>query len=141
MINKIRKAIVGGLLGTAAMTLVLFGGPMFGIPKISPPQMLSSMFRFSILDGWLVHFMIGIIFATMYVLVIRTLLNKNKIINVIWKGTIFGVFAFIFGQIMISILSALFTEAPPIVGSVIPMMMESILGHVTFGIVVALYVK
>jgi len=139
MTNKIRKAIVGGILGTTAMTMVLFGAPLVGIPKLNPPQMLSSMFSFPILDGWLMHFMIGIIFAMMYVFVIRRILKK--IHSTMWKGTIFGVFAFIFGQIMISILGALFTEAPPMEGSVIEMMMESVLGHLTFGIVVALYVN
>jgi len=137
MINKIQKGIVGGILGTTVMTFVLFGAPIFGIPKLSPPQMLSAMLGFPILDGWLLHFMIGIIFAMMYVFVIRTLFKK--ISNVIWKGTIFGVFAFIFGQIMITILGTLFTEAPPMAWSVIPVIMESLLGHVTFGIVVALY--
>jgi uncharacterized membrane protein YagU involved in acid resistance len=137
MINKIRKAIVGGLLGTTAMTLVLFGSPLVGIPKLSPPQLLSTMLGLSIIDGWLLHFLIGIIFAMMYVFVIRMLLKKVS--NVMWKGTIFGVFAFIFGQIMISILGTLFTEAPPMAGSMISMMMMSLLGHLTFGIVVALY--
>jgi len=83
--------------------------------------------------------MIGIVFAMMYVFVIRRILKG--ISSTMLKGAIFGVFAFIFGQIMISILGALFTEAPPMAGSIIPLMMESILGHVTFGIVVALYVK
>jgi len=137
MINKIRKAIVGGLLGTAIMTFVLFGAPLVGIPKLSPPQMLSTMLGFPILGGWLMHFMIGIIFAMMYVFAIRQFLKKVS--NVMWKGTIFGVFAFIFGQIMIAILGALFTEAPSMAGGMIEMMMESMLGHVTFGIVVALY--
>ena len=139
MINKIQKAIVGGILGTAAMTLVLFGAPLVGIPELRPPQMLSAMFGFPILDGWLMHFMIGIIFAMMYVFVISKILKK--IGSTMWKGTIFGVFAFIFGQIMITILGTLFTEAPPIAGSIVHVMMESILGHLIFGIVVVLYVN
>jgi len=56
------------------------------------------MFGFPILEGWLMHFMIGIIFAMMYVFVIRRILKKIR--NTMWKGTIFGVFAFLFGQIM-----------------------------------------
>jgi uncharacterized membrane protein YagU involved in acid resistance len=137
MINKIRKGIVGGILGTTFMTFVIFGGPLVGLPKVSPPQMLSSMFGFPILDGWLMHFIIGIIFAMMYVFAIGRILKK--IINAMLKGAIFGVFAFIFGQFMINILGALFTEAPPMTGSVLQIMMESLLGHITFGIVVALY--
>ena len=137
MINKIQKAIVGGLLGTTVMTMVLFGAPLFGVPKLSPPQMLSSMLAFPILDGWLMHFMIGIVFAMMYVFVIRRILKG--ISSTMLKGAIFGVFAFIFGQIMISILGTLFTEAPPMESSMISMVMMSLLGHLTFGIAVALY--
>ena len=137
MINKIQKAVVGGVLGTTAMTLILFGTPMVGVPKLSPPQMLVSMFGFPILAGWLMHFIIGIIFAMMYAFVIRRILKK--ISSTMLKGAIFGVFAFIFGQIMISILGTLFTEAPPMEGSVTQIMLESMLGHLTFGIVVALY--
>jgi len=139
MINKIRKAIVGGILGTTAMTLVLFGAPIAGIPKLSPPQMLRAMFGFPILDGWLMHFMIGIIFAMMYVFVIHRILKKIR--TTLWKGAIFGVVAFLFGQIMITILGILFTQVPPMADSVPVMMMESVLGHLTFGIVVVLYVN
>jgi len=134
-----RKAIVGGILGTMAMTLVLFVAPIAGLPKLSPPQLLSAMFGFPMRDGWLMHFMIGIIFATMYVFVIYRILKKIR--TTFWKGAIFGVFAFLFGQIMITISDILFTKTPLMAGSMPAMMMESVLGHFTFGIVVVLYVN
>ncbi len=139
MINKIQKAIIGGILGTTVMTFVLFGAPLVGLPKLSPPQMLSTMFGFPMLEGWLMHFMIGINFAMIFVFAIGRVLKKIN--NTMLKGAIFGVFAFIFGQIMISILGTLFNEAPSVAGSMMQVMMESILGHLSFGIVVVLYVN
>ena len=136
MINKIRKSVVGGMLGTTAMTLVLFGAPGVGLPQLSPPQMLSSMLDFPILYGWLLHFMIGIIFAMMYVFVISRILKK--IHSTMWRGTVLGVFAFIFGQIMINILGTLFAEAPPMAGGMVQTMIVSVLGHLVFGMTVAL---
>jgi len=138
MTNQIQKAFVGGIIGTAAMTLVMFGASIMGMPKMSPPHMLSMMLGFPTMVGWFMHFMIGIIFAMMYVFVINKMLKK--ISRALLKGAIFGVFAFIFGQVMIAILGTIFWS-PPMEGSMMLAMIESILSHLIFGIVVALDVK
>ncbi len=43
MKTKISEAVIGGLVGTDAMTMVMFVAPLMGIPKMSPPSMLSMM--------------------------------------------------------------------------------------------------
>jgi hypothetical protein len=40
--------------------------PCDGIPKMSPPALLSMMMGVSIAVGWIMHCMIGIIFAIAY---------------------------------------------------------------------------
>ncbi len=138
MTNKIQKAIIGGIIGTAAMTMVTLIAPMMGMPKMSPPAMLSMMIGFPIIVGWMMHFMIGIIFAMMYAFILLNMLKK--ISNNILKGVIFGMFAFIFGQIMIAIMGAMF-PMPPMEGSVMLMVLGSIIGHLVFGIVAVQFIK
>jgi len=138
MINKIQKTLIGGIIGTAVMTLVMMIAPMMGMPKMSPPEMLSMMMGFSIVVGWMMHFMIGVIFAMAYAFFFINVVKKVS--NNILKGAIFGMAAFIFAQIMMAIMGMMF-PMPPMEGNMILMMVGSIMGHVIFGITVAMFVK
>ncbi len=60
MKNSFSKGVIGGFVGTIAITIVGYMAPLMGLPKMSPPQMLSDMMGFSIVVGWIMHFMIGI---------------------------------------------------------------------------------
>ena len=77
MKTKIQKSVLGGLVGTAVMTLVIFLAPMMGMPKMNPAEMLSSMMGVPILIGWIMHFMTGIIFALGYVFLLS---NRHSVI-------------------------------------------------------------
>jgi hypothetical protein len=138
MTTKIKQALIGGIIGTAVMTFVMMIAPMMGMPKMSPPAILSMMMGFPVGIGWMMHFMIGIIFAMAYSFFIINLVKKvgNKIL----KGAIFGMAAFIFAQIMMAIMGMVF-PMPPMEDSMILMMVGSIMGHVIFGITVAIFVK
>jgi len=136
---KISQAITGGIVATIAMTLFMMIVPMMGMPKMNVPEMLSGMMVFSIITGWLMHFMIGITLALIYAFPFANLLKK--ISNKIFKGAIFGLAVFLLAQIRFAILGAMFSGMPPPEGSMELMMIGSILGHVIFGIVVALFVK
>lgn len=138
MTNKIQQAILGGLAGTAVMTVVTLLAPMIGMPKMSPPEMLSMMLGFPIAVGWVMHFIIGVTFALAYVFFFINWVRK--ISSNILKGAIFGMVAFIFAQIMLSIMGMMF-PMPPMEGSMLLVMVGSILGHIVFGITVALVVK
>lgn len=120
------------------MTFVMMIAPMMGMPKMSPPAILSMMMGFPVGIGWMMHFMIGIIFAMAYSFFIINLVKKvgNKIL----KGAIFGMAAFIFAQIMMAIMGMVF-PMPPMEDSMMLMMVGSIMGHVIFGITVAIFVK
>ncbi|MDP2208519.1 MAG: hypothetical protein Q8K98_07070 [Bacteroidota bacterium] len=138
MTNKIQTALIGGIIGTAVMTMVMMIAPMLGMPKMNPPAMLSMMMGFPIVVGWMMHFMIGIIFAMAYAFFFLNVLKK--ISNNILKGAIFGMAVFIFAQIMMAIMGMMM-PMPPMEGSMLLMMMGSIMGHVIFGITVAMFVK
>lgn len=138
MTTKIKQALIGGIIGTAVMTLVMMIAPMMGMPKMSPPEMLSMMMGFPIVVSWMMHFMIGVIFAMAYAFFFINVVKKVS--NNILKGAIFGMAAFVFAQIMMAIMGMMF-PMPPMEGSMMLMMVGSIMGHVIFGITVALFVK
>ena len=138
MTNKIQKTIIGGIIGTAVMTAVMMIAPIMGMPKMSPPAMLSMMMGIPITVGWLMHFMIGIIFAIAYTFFFINAVRK--ISSNILKGAIFGMAVFLFAQIIMAIMGMMF-PMPPMEGSMMLMMIGSIMGHVIFGITVALFVK
>ena len=139
MNNKIQQTLMGGIIATAVMSVVMMLGAAMGMPKMSPPQMLATMMGVSIIVGWLLHFMIGIIFAFGYSYLLMNAVRKVN--SNILKGGIFGVAAFIFAQIARAILDGMMGGLPPMEGSVVLIMMGSIMGHIIFGIVVALFVK
>lgn len=133
MNNKIQKSILAGIIGTAIMTVVMMVAPMMGMPKMSPPEMLSGMLGMPIFVGWIMHFMIGIIFAFTYTYLC---IFKWKISNVYLKGAVFGIIAFVFAQIMMAIMGSMM-PMPAMEGSMILIMMGSLMGHIIFGMVVS----
>ena len=133
MISKTKKTILAGIIGTIIMTLVMMIAPMMGIPKMSPPQMLSGMLEMPIIIGWVMHFMIGITFAFAYTYLI---VSKIKICNLYLKGAVFGIIAFVFAQIMMKIMGMMF-PMPKMEGSMVLTAIGSLMGHIIFGIAVA----
>nr|WP_158841037.1 hypothetical protein [Polaribacter sp. L3A8] len=121
------------------MTAFMMIAAIIGMPKMSPPKMLATMMGLPILVGWIMHFMIGVIFALVYAFYFMNLL-KSINSNVL-KGVIFGVAAFIFAQIAMAILGAIKGGMPASEDSVLLIMVAGIVGHIVFGIVVALLVK
>jgi len=105
---------------------------------MNPPAMVSMMLGVPMFVGWLLHFMIGIIFAISYALLFINLLSKVS--SNILKGVIFGFAAFAFAQIMLAIMG-LMLPMPPMDGSMMMNMIGSIIGHIIFGITVALMVE
>lgn len=60
-------AIIAGLVGTIAISMVMAMTPKMGMPKMDIVDMLSTMFgKPNLMLGWMMHFMMGIIFALIY---------------------------------------------------------------------------
>ena len=137
MNTKISKSILGGIVGTIIMTIVMMIAPMMGMPKMSPPAMLANMLDMPLVVGWVMHFMIGVIFAFAYTYLFAP---KVKINNLFVKGAVFGFVVFIFAQIMLAIMGAML-PMPKMEGSMILMMIGSIMGHIIYGMAVSKTVK
>ncbi len=139
MSNKITLSLLGGIVATGVMTVVMIISPMMGMPKMSPPALLAMMMGVPIGIGWLMHFMIGIIFALSYAFFFINVVKKVN--GNILKGAIFGISAFVFAQIAMAVMGAMFGGMPPMEGSMALVMIGSLMGQIIFGIVVALFVK
>ncbi|MEO6556344.1 MAG: DUF6789 family protein [Ferruginibacter sp.] len=99
MKNKITQTIVAGLVATAIMTVVGLMAPYMGLPKMNPAEMLSGMMGVSLMVGYLMHCMIGIIFAAVYVYLFN---KKVHIGSKLVKGVLFGFAIFVFAQVMMN---------------------------------------
>ena len=64
---NIIAAIISGLAGTIAMTLLMSMAPMLGMPNMDIVGMLSTMFgKANRTPGWAFHLMMGSVFALIY---------------------------------------------------------------------------
>lgn len=141
MQNKIQQSVISGIAATVVMTLLMVVGGAMGMPKMNPPDMLSPMMGIPVAMGWVIHFLIGTIFAAGYVFFFNKWLRK--IGNRVFRGAVYGVIAFIVAQIGFPVMEAVFGSGtmPAPEGSMALMMIGSVMGHVVFGIVIALLVK
>lgn len=139
---SILKSIIGGTIATIVMTLVMLLAPFMGLPEMNAAKMLSDMMHIPLALGWIMHFMIGVIFAITYGLFIIGWLRKIN--SSILKGTIFGIAVFVFAQIMMAAIEAVMpasnSQVPDVHPNVALMMVGSVLGHLVYGVVVALLV-
>lgn len=139
MSTKLQSSIIGGIVATIAMTIVIFVAPMMGMPKMNPPKMLAVTMGMPVAVGWIMHFIIGIIFALGYGYLF--LPKAQKIGSKIAKGAIYGVIIFVFGLIMNQIMGAIFPNMPAPKGDMVMVIIAKLMVHVVFGIVVALFFK
>ena len=139
MKTKISQAAIGGIVATLVMTMVMFVAPYMGLPKMNAAAMLSMMMGVPVLIGWGIHFMIGIIFALAYTFLFVPILKKVN--NRIVKGTIFGLAVFVFAQLMIAVMGAIFGGMSSPEGSMLLVLIGGIIGHIIYGIVVSLLIK
>lgn len=136
MNTKIQKSIMAGMAGTAVMSIVMFIALMMGMPKMNPAAMLSGMMGLPVIIGWVMHFMIGIIFAAMYVYLFNSNIHiQSKII----KGALFGFIVFVFAQLMMFVMGKMFSM-PMAQDNMLMMMIGSLIGHLVFGIIISLIV-
>ena len=80
-------AIIAGLVGTVAISMVMAMAPKMGMPKMDIVDMLSTMFgKPNRMLGWMMHFMMGIIFALIYAFIWSAGIGSPTWLN----GLIFG---------------------------------------------------
>lgn len=130
--SKFLKAVIAGIVATAIMTVVGVMAPYMGLPKMNPAEMLSGMLGVSLALGWIMHFMVGIIFASAYVYWFDPTVRIN---NAFWKGLVFGLAVFVFAQMMMFLMGMFITMPTP--ENPMLMMLGSLIGHFVYGVFVA----
>lgn len=143
---NILGAIIAGIAGTIIMTLVLVMGPKMGMPKMDIVGMLGSMFseKSNRTLGLILHFMMGIVFAVIYVLLWNAGIGY---MSVLW-GAIFGAVHWLISGLMMGIMGKMnaavragVMENPGIymlnTGGV-KAFMGGLIGHILYGVTVAL---
>ncbi|MFZ6013661.1 MAG: DUF6789 family protein [Bacteroidota bacterium] len=129
--NKFVKAVLAGIAATAIMTVFGVAAPLVGLPKINPAEMLMAMLGISAALSWIIHFLIGVIFASSYVYGFDPLVKIN---SGFWKGIFFGFAVFVFAQIMLFIIGLL--KPMPAPENPTLMIVASVLGHLVYGVFV-----
>lgn len=135
MENKIAQTIIAGMIATVIMTVVGLIAPRMGLPRMNPAGMLSGMMELPLVMGYVVHVMIGVIFAAVYVYLFSP---KVRIGNKLLKGLVFGFAVFAFAQIMMFVIGLM--KAMPSMEDKMLIMIGSLIGHLVYGIVIALMV-
>lgn len=130
---NVGKSILGGFVGTLAMTLMMYKiGPMMGMMKMDIAAMLGNM-----LGGWtmgmMMHFINGtIIFPLIYVLLLFHLLPGPPAV----KGLTWGTILWLLAQLMVmpimggGVFSSKMGGKTAVVGSLV--------GHIVYGALLGL---
>lgn len=131
------KAVLAGVVATAVMSLIGFYlAPMMGMPKMDFGMMLGTnnpMMAMPYWAGWAIHFMMGIIFALVFVKVVAPMLKGAYLI----RGLVFGLVLFLLAQLIVMPLmgNGVFS------GGHMPAIMGSLVGHLVFGALLGLLSK
>lgn len=138
-------AIVAGLVGTAVISLLMAMGPRMGMPRMAIWEMLGSMFspEGNLGLGWALHFMMGSIFAVIYAALWAIGLGAP---TPFW-GALFGAVHFIVAGVVMGAMPMLHAgikagtvRAPGalMLNAGVMGLMGGLIGHVVYGLVVAL---
>jgi uncharacterized membrane protein YagU involved in acid resistance len=143
---NILGAIVAGIVGTIVMTIVMVMAPKMGMPKMDIVGMLGSMFSAegNRSVGMVIHLMMGVVFAIIYALLWQAGIGS---VGLLW-GVIFGAGHWLVSGAMMAGMGMMHAgvkagtvNAPGIYmtnNGGIMAFMGGLIGHVIFGLVVAL---
>ena len=133
----LRDAIIAGSTGRMAMLLLIYGGPLIGLPRIDVVSMLGSLAAPNKQDavtlGGAIHFSMGVLFAIIYVALWSIGIGKP----LWWWGIVFGA---IHGLLVIALLYRFTHNYPQLSESLnsFPVWASILLNHIVFGVVVSL---
>ena len=121
-----KKVVLGGLVGTAAMTIVgVWGAPLMGLAPMNPAGMLAGAMGGMVAAGWVAHFMIGIVLAIGYALVASHLPGPP-----IARGALYSLVPWLMAQLVVIPMMGM-----PVFSGSIMMAVGSLVGHLVYGAV------
>jgi hypothetical protein len=133
----IRNAVIAGSTGRMAMLLLIYGGPLIGLPRIDVVSMLGSLAAPNKQDavtlGGAIHFSMGVLFAIIYAAFWSIGIGRPTW----WWGVIFGT---IHGILVILLVFALTHRHPQLSASFNGLLVavSILLDHIVFGVIVSL---
>src|SRR5260370_27201408 len=132
----IRDAVVEGRYGRMVMLLIIYGGPLTGLPRIDVVSLLGSLAAPNKQDavtlGGAIHFSMGVLFALIY-----STLWSEGIGSPTWSwGLIFGA---VHGVLVIAQLFTMMRLFPQLAGqfNTFLVILSILITHMVFGVVVA----
>jgi uncharacterized membrane protein YagU involved in acid resistance len=129
---NVTRAVATGLIATASMTALLLIEPAVGLPEIAIGQLLSTSlsvttahFSAGPAAGWLVHFVVGVLWAILYA---RLLLGRLPG-SPVSRGLLYGFLVFLLAEaVLLPIVGAgFFSRGDP------SMLIGALLGHLVYG--------
>lgn len=130
-------AIAAGLMGTGIMTMMMYTAPKMGMPRMDILGLLGTMFTFNRSSAtWLgaaIHSMMGIMFAIVYALAWTAGFGNATWLWGLAFGYVHGVAAILMMPLILRV-----HPSPPKMDGGIKTMVGQIVGHMVFGLLVAL---
>lgn len=130
---NVKRIVVAGTAGTAAMTMLMLVAPLMGLPKMAIGEMLGGFLGIGTTAGWVMHFLIGLTLAAIYAGVFASRLPGSAVM----RGAVYGIGVFVLAQLV---------AGPMMGGGVfsggnVLMIAGSLMGHLVYGgLVGGLYV-
>ena len=137
LFEHIRDAIIAGSTGRMAMLLLIYGGPLIGLPRIDVVSMLGSLAAPNKQDavtlGGAIHFSMGVLFAIIYAAFWSAGIGSPTW----WWGLIFGALHGIVVILLLFMVTRMHPQLSELING-LPVMVAILLNHMVFGVVVAL---
>lgn len=120
-----KRAVLGGLAGTAAMTALMLMAPKMGLPPMNIGEMLGSVMGGSAALGWMGHFVVGTVLALGYGLLADHLSGPGVL-----RGSIYALAPWLMAQLVVMPMmgAGLFGGSVLAAGG-------SLMGHLVYGAV------
>jgi len=120
------KAVLAGVAGTAAMTMLMLLAPRMGMPPMNIGAMLASVMGGNVVLGWVAHFMIGTVLAPAYAAVFAARIPGAPAL----RGAGFGLLPWLMAQLVVMPMMGMgfFSGSMLAAGG-------SLLGHLVYGAV------
>ena len=132
MQTNVARTVVGGVLGTLAMTVTgLFAAPMMGIPPMNPADMLASQMGGIVALGWAAHFMIGTVLAVLYAALAAPRLPGPPVL----RGALFSLLPWLMAQVLVMPMMGM-----GLFSSSATMATGSLVGHLVYGAILGVVV-
>jgi uncharacterized membrane protein YagU involved in acid resistance len=121
-----RRAVAGGLVATAVMTVIMLAAPVMGLPPMNIGAMLGSMMGGSLFLGWMAHFAIGTVLAIVYGALFATRLAGPGFL----RGALFGLAPWFAAQLVVMPMMGM-----GLFGGSFGAGFGSLMGHLVYGAV------